>query len=75
MDTHNTEEKITDIINQFQQYKETHPNFVRIWTTYLNTKFNNLKQTIKNCEELLETDIKNAPDLDINILITMLSFV
>lgn len=67
------ETQIEEIIRQLEQHKETHPVFVKVWTLYLREKFNNLKIMITKCEQMTNSDLSNTPDLDPQLLASLVS--
>jgi hypothetical protein len=68
-----TETQIEEIIRRLEQHKETHPVFVKVWTLYLREKFNNLKIMITKCEQMANSDLSNTPDLDPQLLASLVS--
>ena len=68
-----TETQIEEIIRRLEQHKETHPVFVKVWTLYLREKFNNLKIMITKCEQMTNSDLSNTPDLDPQLLASLVS--
>ena len=68
-----TETKIEEIIIQLEQHKETHPMFVKVWTLYLREKLNNLKIMMTKCEEMVNSDLSNTPDLNPQLLASFVS--
>ena len=67
------ETQIEEIIRRLEQHKETHPVFVKVWTLYLREKFNNLKIMITKCEQMANSDLSNTPDLDPQLLASLVS--
>lgn len=67
------ETKIQDIITQLELHKETHPIFVKVWTLYLREKLNNLKIMITKCEQVTNSDLTNTPDLDPQLLASLVT--
>lgn len=68
-----TETQIEEIIRRLEQHKATHPVFVKVWTLYLREKFNNLKIMITKCEQMANSDLSNTPDLDPQLLASLVS--
>lgn len=71
--TEDIETKIEDIIAKLEGYKETHPILVKVWSLYLREKFNNLKIMISKCEEISNSDLSDTPDLDPQLLLSLVS--
>ena len=70
------ENEVDELLDLLKNYEESHPNFVKIWNRYLREKIDNLKNTIKSFKILLnDKELKNAPDLDANVLATIISMI
>ena len=67
------ETQIEEIIVQLEQHKATHPIFVKVWTLYLREKLNNLKIMITKCEQMAKDDLTNVPDLDPQLLASLVT--
>lgn len=67
------ETKIDEIITQLEQHKETHPVFVKVWTLYLREKLNNLKLMMTKCEQVANNDLTTTPDLDPQLLASLVT--
>ena len=67
------ENKIEEIITKLEQYKETHPIFVKVWSLYLREKLNNLKIMTTKCEQTVNSDLTNTPDLDPQLLASLVT--
>jgi hypothetical protein len=67
------ETKIEEIITQLEQHKETHPVFVKVWSLYLREKFNNLKIMMTKCEQMANSDLTTTPDLDPQLLASLVT--
>ena len=67
------ETKIEEIITLLEKHKETHPVFVKVWTLYIREKFNNLKVMMTKCEQMANSDLTNTPDLDPQLLASLIT--
>lgn len=74
-ETNNIETKIEETIQLLEIHKETHPVFVKVWTLYLREKLNNLKRITNRCEELINSDLSNSPDLNPQMMASLLSIL
>ena len=71
----NIETKIEETIQLLEIHKETHPVFVKVWTLYLREKLNNLKRITNRCEELINSDLSSTPDLNPQMMASLLSIL
>ena len=69
------ETKIETIIAELEKHKETHPVLVKVWTLYLREKLNNLKTTMSKCEQIINSDLCDTPDLDPNLLASLITML
>jgi hypothetical protein len=67
------ETKINTVLHNLEKYKETHPVFVKVWTLYLQEKLNNLKIVVSKCEQVSNSDLTNTPDLDAELLASLVT--
>lgn len=67
--------KIETIIAELEKHKETHPVLVKVWTLYLREKLKNLKTTMTKCEEILNSDLTNTPDLEPSLLASLITML
>ena len=69
------ETKIETIITEFEKHKETHPVLVKVWTLYLREKLNNLKTTMTKCEQIINSDLSDTPDLEPSLLASLITML
>ena len=62
------EDRVAEIMNKLEEYKETHPNVTTVWRCYLNKKIANLNKELENCERLLDDLIPNMPDIPLTTM-------
>ena len=67
------ETKIDEIITQLEKHKESHPIFVKVWSLYLREKLNNLKLMMTKCEQVANSDLTTTPDLDPQLLASLVT--
>lgn len=67
------ETKIEEILDKLKCHKETHPIFVKVWSLYLREKMNNLKIMVSKCEQMANSDLSDTPDLDPQLLASLLT--
>lgn len=64
---------IEETITKLENKRETHPNFVNVWTLYLREKLKNLKEMAYQCENIANLDFSDTPDLDPFLLASVIS--
>ena len=66
--------RINEIIERMDSFKESHPNMHALWSYYLNLKVKALNDCILQCENICNTidTIPNDPDPE--TLITLITF-
>ena len=69
------ETKIETIITELEKHKETHPVLVKVWTLYLREKLNNLKTTMSKCEQIINSDLSETPDLEPSLLASLITML
>ena len=65
--------KIEAVLEKLEQHKETHPVFVKVWTLYLREKMNSLKNTLAKCEQVADSNLSDTPDLDPQLLASLVT--
>ena len=69
------ETKIEVVIAELKKHKKTHPVFVKVWTLYLREKLNNLETKIAKCEQIVNSDLSDTPDLDPSLLASLITML
>lgn len=67
------EQRIETVLQALEKYKETHPIFVKVWSLYLREKLNNLEIVVSKCEQVSNSDLTNTPDLDAELLASLVT--
>jgi len=71
------EHSLDDVLSKFNRYKESHPNIVKLWTTYINLKKQNILNIIRESRDVLITldTINDIPLNDITLIYIMQSIL
>jgi len=64
---------MNDLMLQLDCYKQTHPNFVKLWKNYITAKKKSYENSIQKCLHALN-NIENINDNDIETLVFLFSF-
>ena len=73
--TFELEERIDKIRRQLKAYRDTHPNFAKVWIYYLREKVKNLELMMDHCDKISQSDLSNTPDLDPYLLASLSSIL
>jgi hypothetical protein len=67
-------DNLEKIYKRIEKLSKTHPNLSKLWKKYFDNKLVTLNKALTNFDELL-TYVDDYPDIENNILISLLLFI